>query len=524
MTSPPTTSIPTTRSRSSSRVAAPATRRAPTGAAQGSVACGCPACKAGLQPFTVPHFRKWARALELDNGRPWVVEPFFEAFLADYFAGIPELWLIVPEGNTKTTSMAGLTLYLLEHRRSPWIPWAASSRDQAEIGYRQAEGFVTRSPRLKSFLKCQDGYRRIKNIATGGRLQIFAADDATGDGVIPTDALIDELHRHKDLRLYRTWHGKLEKRGGQLSTFSTAGEPGSEFEIQRELIRQTVPVVERRPGYIHCRSAGFAFHEYAVPEGGDVTNMNTVKLANPFSAITPASLARKFASPTMTIAYWRRFVGNLATRSRYAAIQEAEWYAATAEDLIPVGTPIWLGLDVAWKWDTTAAVPLWWFDKEHRQLGLAKILTPPRDGSSLDPNEVEQALVAIHHRNPIHTVVMDMTKAEQLAAWIESELGATVIDRQQTHTQAAEDYERFMEALRSGWLMHSGDAELTRHVLNAVSRILPRGDARFERPSQTRQGGDQDRRVIDGLTAAAMVNSVAATVTPELETPYFVRT
>ena len=130
--------------------------------------------------------------------------------------------------------------------------------------------------------------------------------------------------------------------------------------------------------------------------------------------------------------------------------------------------------------------------------------------SGIDPNEVERALVDVHGRNPIHTVVMDMTRAEQLASWIEDELGATVIDRSQGNALAALDYERFMEALREGWLRHSGDPTLTRHVLNAVTKLLPGGGARFDRPSRTRQGGDQDARVIDALVAAAMAHSTAA--------------
>jgi hypothetical protein len=58
-------------------------------------------------------------------------------------------------------------------------------------------------------------------------------------------------------------------------------------------------------------------------------------------------------------------------------------------------------------------------------------------------------------------------------------------------------------------LRHSDDPGLTRHVLNAVVRILPRGDAVFERPIQARKAEGQDRRVIDALRAAAMVNAVA---------------
>jgi hypothetical protein len=48
-----------------------------------------------------------------------------------------------------------------------------------------------------------------------------------------------------------------------------------------------------------------------------------------------------------------------------------------------------------------------------------------------------------------------------------------------------------MDALRNGWLLHSGDAGLTSHVLNAIAAILPLGDAKFERPSQTRQSASR---------------------------------
>lgn len=481
----------------------------PVEVAPAEFSCPCPACKEGLEPFTSESFRVWALDLELDSGENWVVEPWFLEFAADYFEGVPESWLIVPEGNSKTTSTAGLALYLLEHRHRAAIPWAASSREQAEIGYRQAEGFVLSSARLRGFLKCQEGYRRIKNMRNPGRIQVFAADDKHADGIIPTDAFLDELHRHKDLRLYRTWRGKLLKRGGQIATISTAGEPGDEFEATRERIRQSTPVVFRRSGYVKCRSESIVLHEYAVDEGADLTDMALVKLANPFSGVTVEALAAKHASPTMTPGHWSRFVCNVPTRGESAAIQEREWFEAATGEVIPLGEPVWLGLDVAWKWDTTAMVPLWVRDAGFRLLGPASILVPPRDGTSLDPNEVERALVLVHERNPLHTVVMDTSRAEQLASWISDEFGATVIDRPQSNKEATQDYDRFMEALRMGWLRHSGDAGLTRHALNAVARVLPQGDARFDRPSQTRQSSEQDRRVIDALTAAAMVHSFA---------------
>jgi phage terminase large subunit-like protein len=467
------------------------------------------------EPFTLEHFASWAAELVLDDGERWALEPFQTAFLADVFAGFRECWLLVPEGNGKTTLLAGLALYHCEFTDAAWVPVAASARDQAEIMYRQAEGFVARSPRLRGVFKCQDGYRRIRHLENGSRIQVFAADDRTGDGVIPTLALLDELHRHRDLRLYRTWRGKLGKRDGQLAIISTAGEPGGEFEETRERIRQ-MGEREHDGCFVRAAGGGVVLHEWAVPEDGDDADMQTVKAANPFSGVTIETLTEKFASPTMTLPHWRRFVCNLATRGDTAAIQEAEWFAARTDDVIPPGEPVWAGLDVAWKWDTTALVPLYMPSAEFRLFGPATILEPPRDGTSLDPYQVEKALLDLHRRNPITTLVMDTSKAEQLGEWARLELGCEVVDRQQTNPLAAIDYSRFTEALRSGWLKHTGDPGLTRHVLNAVARTLPYGDTRFDRPARSRAGSMQDRRVIDALTAASMVHSTA-TAAPTVE-------
>ena len=480
-----------------------------------------------LEPFTLEHFRLWAEGLVLDNGDPWVLEPFQEWFLEDLFSGVREVWLVVPEGNTKTTTLGGVALYHCEFRPLAMVPVAASAREQTEIMYRQAEGFVLRSPGLHEPVRsaiqaakgkrktevprftCLEGYRRINHVG-GGRIQFMAADDRTGDGVIPTLALLEELHRHRTLALYRTWRGKLLKRGGQLAVISTAGEPGGEFEEAREQIRQSASEADRDGSYSRFVSGGVVLHDWSVPEDGDVEDLRVVKAANPFSGITVDLLREKFEAPTFHMGHWRRFVCNLPTRSDNAAIQEKEWADAATGMEIPVGERVWAGLDVGWKWDTTALVPLWVRDDHFRLFGRAKVLVPPRDGSSLDPNLVEKALIDLHQRNPVDTLVMDMSRAEQLASWAEIELGCRVIDRSQSNAFAAADYEAFMEALRNGWLHHQGDRDLTRHALNAVARVLPYGDARFDRPAQTRNSAEQDLRVIDALSAAAMVHTVAA--------------
>jgi len=474
-------------------------------------------------PFTIEHFKAWAARLELKAGLRFVLEPWQERFVADVFAGFKECWLIVPEGNGKSTLIAVLVVYCCEFAEDANIPVAASARDQAEIIFAQGSGFVRRSAALQGRFECKPGLREIV-FGGSSRAKIYASDAGVGDGVIPYPLeVLDELHRHLTLDLYRTWAGKLDKEDAQLVVISTAGAPGSEFEQVREQMRQSAVEVERDGCFGRYVGPASVLHEYAVPEGGDVDDLALVKAANPSSRITVETLAAKRSRPSWHLGHWRRLTCNLPTRADFAAIQELEWFRQSLAELdpagladlavempeIPAGERIWAGLDLGWKWDTTALVPLWWRDRDFRLLGPAEIIVPPRDGSSTDPALVEAALISLHARNPIETVVMDTHAGEQLASWIRAEIGAEVVDRSQSLPQAAMDYSRFMEALRERWLWHCGDAGLTRHALNAVARVLPRGDAVFERPVRSRNSRDMhDLRVIDALDAAAMVHSV----------------
>jgi phage terminase large subunit-like protein len=450
--------------------------------------------------------------------KPFLLEDWEAAFIEDVFAaiagnGVKEVWLVVPEGNGKSTLVALLVLYVLEFTPDASIPIAASARDQAEIIYKQASGFERRSAHLAGRFKCKPGLREITFDDDARLAKIFASDAGTGDGIIPYPLeVLDELHRHKNLELYRTWAGKLDKEDAVLVVISTAGEPGSDFEDVRESMRQDATEVTVEGCFGRYVGPTSVLHEYAVPEDGNVEDLELVKAANPSSRITVKSLAAKRSRPSFYLPHWRRLTCNMPTRSESAAIPEKEWYAAVSDEPFPEGQSCWLGLDLGWIYDTTAMVPLWIRDPKFRLFGPATILEPPRDGTQLDAHLIEAALRKIHARNPIHTVVMDMTKGEQLSQWITETLGAEVVNRSQSNTIGALDYEKFMEALRLGWLKHTGDAGLTKHVLNAVGKVLPGGDIVFARPRQARKVNEelQRRRVIDALDAAAFAHTTAA--------------
>jgi phage terminase large subunit-like protein len=467
------------------------------------------------RPFTVDHFRSYARLLILDTGLAWEVEEFQLDVVDDVFAGAPEVWDIVPEGNGKTTLMGGFALYHADYTPDAAVLLAASSRDQCGILLGQAAGFVYRSPGFnRRRFRVFEGHRRIEALRTGGRIQVYAADDRTGDGVIFTLALIDELHRHRDMRLYRTWAGKLEKRGGQIVVISTAGEPGGEFEETIASARKTGERTDTRDGHERIVAEEMVLHRWAVPDDGDVDDLKQVKRANPFSGVSIESLARKRARPSMTPAHWRRFTCNQPARGDDAAINAQEWANAETGDRPEPGEQIFgVGIDLGWTWDTTAIVPLWVPSAKRRVLLAPTIIVPPRDGTSTPPSRVQEAVRAVHQEHPFEVVAIDHAAGgEQLGEWLEQELGCEVIVYTNGNQEQARCAQRFYEGLRAEpepSLQHTGDELLTRHVLNARARILPRGEPIFDRPVHSRSAPTQDQRVIDALSAAQIIHDAA---------------
>jgi hypothetical protein len=292
---------------------------------------------------------------------------------------------------------------------------------------------------------------------------------------------------------------------------STAGEPGTEFEEARARAIETATDVRVSGDGSHTRAAGpySVIHDWSVPDGADVADMAVVKRANPLSTITEAGLRRKHDSPTMTDTHWRRFACNQAVRGEESAITAAEWAGLATQDRIPDGATVWLGVDFGWKHDTTAIVPVMVGDRERRLFGVPRVIVPPRNGQSTDPQAIKDAFAVFFDRFDVREVVMDPDRAVEIAAWIEETYGVEATEHGQG-VEMYDAYDAFMAAVRNGWLRHPGDPVFTEHVLNATARVMPDGRTRFDRPVQGRGNArEQRRRVIDALVAAAMVNRAA---------------
>jgi phage terminase large subunit-like protein len=486
-------------------------------------------------PFTLEHFRVYSSASILDNGEPFDLADFQEDFARDLFRGFKEAWLIIPEGNGKTTFLAELALYYGDYTPSAMVPVAASSREQAEILYRQAEGLVARSPELRKRFRAYDGYRRIKCHRTGGRIQVFAADDRTGDGIIPGGlAIVEELHRHRDLRLYRTWRGKLGKRDAQMAGISTAGEPGGEFEEVRSRMKRDAIEIRTDGCRTRAVSEESVIHDFAVPAVAQAENMEIVAQANPLAQNTADVLRRKRQSPTMNKAHWLRFACNIATLAGGSAIQGEEWDALAEPELeVPADawrTQFW---DLGWKIDTTAGGVLIWESHERRLVTGINVIEPPVDESAvvagilraqidfdadrvvLDPSAGAEQMVQLLEKSEHPLQTNDELRAQYDLPPLDEVNVAELefVAHSQDNAPMGQAAARLDEAIRNRWLVHDGDRKLRSHALNVVTK--PLGDAKwkYDRPADAK-GERRKNYPIDALTGVLMGHNVAVDEAP----------
>jgi len=395
-----------------------------------------------------------------------MVEKFQTDFLADVFAGIIQSLLVVPEGNAKTTLTGGLLLYHLEFMPYARVPVAASSRDQAEWLYQAAAGFVERSE-LTQF-KCQEGYRRIRCDRSGSRAQIFAADAGTGDGIVPTLAIIEEVHRHKNLNLYRTWSGKMAKRGGQLIAISTAGEPDGEFEALRKTMRDQAKTSTRKGAFLRAVGADYVLHEYALPEDGDPDDLRQVVKANPLKSITISSLKRKRALPDYEPAHWRRF--TCGQPARLESVFEPKVWDALEWDVgnVTEGEQVYVCVRVA----TGVGIGIVALRGDKAAVKLVTIAKPKTGRVPLW--QVERAVREIDERYEVLDISYDPDQFLRPAELLEEE-GLPMSDVPQRTRRLAQATSTFWRYYSGGLLGHDGDLELRSQVLGARTKETVQG-------------------------------------------------
>lgn len=420
--------------------------------------------------------------------------------LEDFFAGATETVIIVPKKNGKTTLLAAVGIFHLLTTPSADCVIAAASRDQAGIMLKQARGFIRRSESLTKRLAMKQ--REIVNRRDEGKLRVVASDEDTLDGWLGTLGLVDELHRHKRADVYGVLRDGLGPLQGQLLTISTAGDyEDSPLGTMRQAAYKMN--VEKNGAYRFAYSddRSFVMHEWALDADEDREDIAIVKTANPAPWQTEKALRTRRNSPSMTDWQWARFACGVWVKGENAAISPLDWQDCADEGSdIPKGSDVYLGIDLGWKWDTTAVVPLAYRDGKYI-VGKPWVIVPPRDGTSTREEDILDVIRLAADRWNVVAVVMDPEAGgEQMAQGLERDMGLEVSVHSQKSGPMALAAQRLQATIRARQLRHPADPTLTNHVLAAEAKTVSGELWKFVKP---RKGG----QVIDGCVALAMVLS-----------------
>lgn len=441
------------------------------------------------------------RVLTVEDGTPLGLHDFQKRMLADLFGGVRETVILIPKKNGKSTLLGALALFHLISTPDAECVIAAASRDQAQIMLRQAQGFIHRSPALQRILQTKQ--REISHLKDGGRVRVLASDVDTADGVIPTLALVDELHRHKSSDLYGVFLDGLGPRDGQLVTISTAGDDHESPLGQLRTKAYALPGMKQDGAYRYVRSDGFAMHEWALDADEDRDDLENVKRANPAPWQTRTVLKERHDSPSMTPWQWARFACGVWIAGEDSAISDKEWReCADPGCSIPTdATGVIIGCDLAWKWDTAAFIPIWREAKDSPVvIGTPVIIAPPGDGTSIPTEDLWEPLEEMAQRWKQATFVIDPNAGgEQIAQRIDTETPARVATHPQAPQAMALAAQRLSEAISGATIKHPDDERLNAHILSAAAKPVGEG-WRFVKQRKK-------KLPIDGAIALAMAVS-----------------
>jgi phage terminase large subunit-like protein len=426
-------------------------------------------------PAELDVFARFCLALQLEQGRPLVLEPFQRLMLADYFAGCRETLILLPKKNGKTTLLAALALYHLITTPNAECVLGATSRDQATILYDQAVAFIRRSEALQQRVESKRGYREIRSRVDSGRIRVLAADVDTADGVIPTLALVDEMHRARSAELYGVFRDGLGPRAGRMLTISAAGaHETTPLGRMRVAARELEAKRNGRHLYARSKSGSYAMHEWALLDDDDEHDMSVVKLANPASWQTLELLAERHDSPSTLPWQWQRFACGLWVSGEAWWIAADDWHECSSSDELADGDAIALGFDGARTGDATALIACRLEDGLVQPLAVFE-----PDGSDdwqVDGGAVDAALARAFERFNVQRGYFDPPLWQtELDTW-SREYGELAVVRYSTsRSRMMQAVERFRTDVVAHRLKHVADDVLTRHVLACQTREVRAG-------------------------------------------------
>lgn len=396
------------------------------------------------------HFRAFAKQVG------YSLERHQHKIAAAAFGPEPELLVLLPRRNFKTTTLALFAVHHLLTHPEPRVYCAASSREQAAILFEAARDFA-QHPAIADRLTL----RHLELRVAGGFMRVLAADALKVHGLGPTLAILDEFHAAKDAGLYEALRTAILP-GARLVTLSTAPE-SADTPLGRLRARALAqPHVTRRGALTEAHGTAMRFLEWAVPDDVEATPAQALR-ANPASSITLDWLhAQREAVSELA---WLRFHCNRIAGRLSAAFPPGAWAECEGETSFEQGERVWLGCDLGGGLRSTSAVV---YVNARLHVG-AEVFTG--ESSAV---EAAEFIAELAERFTVVEAAYDPWQGALLAETMEQR-GLTAVSFPQSDQRLCPASERLYLAVVERRLVHDGDPTLASHVNAAVAKQTRRG-------------------------------------------------
>ncbi|MCS3740226.1 terminase large subunit [Rhizobium sp. BK661] len=443
-------------------------------------------------------------------------------------------WMI-PRGNRKTSLAAALALlHTIGPEKVPagQVIFAASDREQAGLGFKEAANIVLMDKRLVAATHIYNAHNSPKKIvfkAQNVELQAISSDGAAQHGKTPSFVLVDEIHVWKGRDLWEALKSGMVKTSGNLMVIATTAGRGSENlgYSEYEYARRVATGEIHNPAYLPI-----IFEADPSADWRDEAEWHRVNpgLAHGFPNLDKMRTAATEAEhrPSDREAF-RQFNLNIwQAQSRDPLFDMAVYdEGRTPIDLADLaGLPCFIGVDMSVNGDLTAVVSAWrhddgrifvhpWFFvpgddlkgrserdgvpyQQWRDEGLITVI----DGPVIEPEVVETRIREICADNDnVQEVAFDPHLARLTMQRLFDD-GIPTVEMRQGPLTMGPAIGTLERVVNGRMIRHSGHPVLRHHFDSVVASRNDTGLVRMHKGKKT------DR--IDGAVAAAMAVARAA--------------
>jgi phage terminase large subunit-like protein len=406
------------------------------------------------------------------QGEPLVLAGFQKDWLEEVLAdGVSSAAMSVGRGNGKSTFLAAVGLWAAfdgDGTGAPQVPVVATTVNQAirsVYGVGLAMVAANRHLEDRSLTYAAIGGMKLVVPSTGGEMFPVSNDPDGLQGLDPSLAVCDEV----GFMPIESWDSLLLASGKRPRSLVVGiGTPGFDRDNALWHLRTRVGEGVELPG--------FRYVEFAADEGCDIADESEWGKANPALGegyMNPAALRTAVAlSPEAHFRIFRLGQWIDGTESWLGSDGRKMWDGLADPFDWDVDEPMWVGLDVGLKRDSTAVVTMQ--RRPDGRLHAKCRLWIPSGDDPVDVTDVMQHLRDLDTVYRVAEISYDPRFFDVPAKMLGDE-GLPMTEIPQSLERMTPAVGSTFELIKRGDLSHDGDEAFAMHVLNAVPRFNERG-------------------------------------------------